>query len=66
MKKSALFFACFAVLALAGCATAPEQRSPTEVDMKYVNIVEHHARDVGVEVQWVNPPRQRRAVKKDG
>lgn len=66
MKKFAFLFACLAALALTGCASGPESRAPTEVDMKYVSNVERHARSAGVEVEWVNPPRRARVVEDEG
>lgn len=48
--------------ALAGCASSGSaslagKRSPWAVDAAYVARVESVARQRGVEVKWVNPPR---------
>lgn len=66
MKKPAFLLASLAALAVAGCANLPDQRASTEVDMKYVRTVERNARNVGVDVKWVNPPRRVRAAEKEG
>lgn len=67
MKTYAPLFASLLALALIGCANAPEPRSPTEVDKAYVGAVESEARRMGVDVQWINPPRRARAqAEEDG
>ncbi len=67
MKKFAMLFASLLALALIGCASAPEPRSPTVVDSAYVGAVESQARRAGVDVQWINPPRRaRKQVEEEG
>ncbi|NBB93048.1 MAG: lipoprotein [Gammaproteobacteria bacterium] len=46
---------------LAGCAASDELRAPTEVDTRYVATIERSAKQVGVDVVWVNPPRRARS-----
>lgn len=65
MKKR-LIVAATAALALSACATAPQSKSPMEVDMDYVNAVERHAAGAGVDVQWVNPPTRKRVDEDQG
>ena len=60
MKKYAPLFASLLALALIGCASAPETRSPSELNSSYINAVEREAHRMGVDVQWVNPPRRAR------
>jgi starvation-inducible outer membrane lipoprotein len=61
MKKACLLFLLAGALALAGCATLHEPRSPQAVDTDYVGAVERKAARFGGKVQWVNPPRRARA-----
>ena len=57
-----------AVLLLAGCASTHEvARSPAPAypegsivqDQEYVDMVEHIAKQRGIDVTWVNPPKRR-------
>lgn len=66
MKKLAALLVATLALLLAACATAPVQRSPTEVDSQYVASIERAAKQIGVDVMWVNPPRKSREVREDG
>lgn len=50
---------------LAGCSVSPERagedqqaQSPRHYDHDYVGLVNRDARRSGVEVIWVNPPRE--------
>ncbi|WP_376695662.1 hypothetical protein [Wenzhouxiangella sp. EGI_FJ10305] len=58
--------ALLASLLLAACASTPSSRSPTEIDLEYVNAVERHAGHAGVDVQWVNPPTRKRDTDDQG
>lgn len=58
--------ALLASLLLAGCASTPSSKSPTEIDYEYVNAVERHAGHAGVEVEWVNPPVRERKTEDNG
>ncbi|WP_376694527.1 hypothetical protein [Wenzhouxiangella sp. EGI_FJ10409] len=67
MKKQASVFASLLALGLIGCASAPEPRATSEVDKAYVGAVERKARSMGVDVQWINPPRRaRQQVEEEG
>lgn len=61
-----LIVAAIAALALSACATTPQSKAPTEVNMDYVNAVERHAASAGVEVHWVNPPTRKRSSEDQG
>lgn len=65
MKKRSIVI-ILAALAVSACATTPGSKAPTEVDTAYINAVERHARSAGVEVEWVNPPRRKRATEDRG
>ncbi len=61
MKKIAtLLLIATAALAVCACASVSEQRAPTEINKDYVAAVQSRARQAGVEVRWVNPPRRNR------
>lgn len=60
MKKYLTILIAASALVLSACASAPEPRSPTVVDQDYVGTVEAHARQAGVDVVWINPPRKDR------
>jgi len=64
MKHRSLLLSAVAALLVTACATAPSPRSPTVVDKDYVGAVNSKARFAGVEVVWVNPPRQDRETEK--
>ena len=65
-----------ALLALAGCATTPEDSAmapPAPMhgqativsDAAYINSVEALARKRGIQVQWVHPPNKRLLATSD-
>lgn len=63
MRKVRTILPCAAaalLLTLTACATGPAPRSPTVVDKDYVGQVEAHAKQAGVDVYWINPPRVER------
>ena len=66
MKKPISVLAAVAALSLSACASAPEPRAPTVIDHDYVGAVEAQARQAGVEVFWVNPPRKPRHGEDQG
>ena len=54
-------------LFLSACATTGPGESAGHrdaVDYRYVNAVNREARRAGIEVHWVNPPRERDRRKK--
>jgi protein involved in sex pheromone biosynthesis len=65
MRKFLMIAAVGCVLALTGCAsnggarTSAEVEKQHRVDSEYVAYVEHVARKRGIDVHWVNPPRER-------
>jgi hypothetical protein len=63
MKHRSILLLALATLFLTACATAPAPRSPTVVDQDYVGAVNAKARFAGVDVVWVNPPRQDRETE---
>jgi uncharacterized lipoprotein YmbA len=66
MKKRPILIAAAAALFLTACASAPEQRSPYAFDEAYIGAVEAHAKNAGVEVYWINPPRKARDTNDRG
>lgn len=65
MKKRYLI-AVLSVPLLTACASAPESRSPTEVNHGYINTVERNAANAGVQVKWINPPTRKRDSDNQG
>lgn len=63
MKSRSILLLALAALLLTACATAPTPRSPTVVDKDYVGAVNAKARMAGVDVVWVNPPREARKAE---
>jgi uncharacterized protein YceK len=66
MRTLTVLLIVTAALAVSACAGVSEKRAPTEVDKDYVGAVESQARLSGVDVQWVNPPRQNRTTEEEG
>ena len=63
MKVLTLLLIATAALAVCACASVSEQRAPTEINKDYVAAVQSRARQAGVEVRWVNPPRRSRKAE---
>lgn len=64
MKSMFIILITASALVLGACASIPE-RSATEIDSDYVGMVESHAKQAGVEIVWVNPPRRMRSENED-
>lgn len=63
MKKCTPLFVLALALLLAGCASGLQHRqAPSELDTDYMNTVERSARQVGVDVRWINPPMRPRVI----
>lgn len=60
LKILTLLLIATATLAVSACASVSEKRPSTEVDKDYVAAVQSQARQAGVDVRWVNPPRRNR------
>ncbi|QKK03749.1 MAG: hypothetical protein HND55_14395 [Pseudomonadota bacterium] len=43
---------------LAGCASTAQRSASSEINAQYVAAVEQAAKQGGVEIIWVNPPRR--------
>lgn len=65
-KRYSTILAALAALTLTACASAPEPRAPMVVDQDYVGAVEAQAKQAGVDVYWINPPRKKRDTEDQG
>lgn len=58
MRGIAIVVMAFLLLSAAGCSAMAERKSTVVTDADKVGLVNAAARQRGVEVIWVNPPRK--------
>lgn len=58
MRGTAIVVMAFLLLSAAGCSAMAERKSTVVTDADKVALVNAAARQRGVEVIWINPPRK--------